>query len=294
MNHTTRRPSLDAIQAVLTTVTTGSFSATSEMLEVTHGAISRRVASVEEWAGVRIFVRHGRGVRLTTEGEHLCTRLEQAIAMIDASTQELTSPSQVELLTLSVVPSFARLVLLPNLTTIEGDPRDLQVEIEIDQTVARLSSARIGVRYGIGRWPGVSAKPLFDEMLVPVASAKIASEIGKSGSAERLLDFPLMLDTPDLGWRAWFATSQINYLPRRIDRIFSDYDLVLRAAGSGLGIALLRHPLGSALADELKLVQVSDIQIPSPTKFFVVSQLGARTKAIDKAISRLIAVCEDL
>lgn len=214
--------------------------------------------------------------------------------MIDASIQDLSDPSQTDTLTISVVPSFARLVLLPHLAEVEGNPRDLHVEIEIDQKVTSLSATRIGVRYGIGQWPGVSAKPLLDETLVPVACRRIADAIDQDGPPDALLNFPLVLDAPDKSWRAWFATSQINYLPRRIDRIFSDYDLALRAAGSGLGIALLRSPLGASLVDELGLVQVSNIKIPNPMKFFVVSQIGTRTEVIEKTTHRLLSVCRNL
>ncbi|WP_163540306.1 helix-turn-helix domain-containing protein, partial [Klebsiella pneumoniae] len=63
MKHSSDLPSFDAIQAVLSSNRTGSFSGAADELDLTHGAISRRVAIVEAWAGTALFERHGRGVR---------------------------------------------------------------------------------------------------------------------------------------------------------------------------------------------------------------------------------------
>jgi DNA-binding transcriptional LysR family regulator len=49
----------------------GSFTAAARTLGYTQSAVSRQVAGLERACGVELFVRGGRGVRLTPAGEHL-------------------------------------------------------------------------------------------------------------------------------------------------------------------------------------------------------------------------------
>ncbi len=62
------RPPLASLETVCTVAREGSFLAAADVSGVTHGAISRRVAAVENWLGMALFERHARGVRLTPDG----------------------------------------------------------------------------------------------------------------------------------------------------------------------------------------------------------------------------------
>ncbi|MBA3446680.1 MAG: LysR family transcriptional regulator, partial [Pseudaminobacter sp.] len=147
-------PPLESLQAVLGAAESGSFSAAAEALDVTHGAISRRVASVERWAGVTIFERHGRGVRPTLDGQRLMAQVEQALNLLEDATLIRHRRPELDVVRVGVVQSFARLWLIPNLAALEGTPPDLRIEPEVDHGFMTLSNARIGVRLGRGDWPG--------------------------------------------------------------------------------------------------------------------------------------------
>ncbi|HEV7367452.1 LysR substrate-binding domain-containing protein [Arenibaculum sp.] len=298
MQHSSLLPPLEALQAVISADATGSFSAAAAALDVTHGAISRRVAAVEAWAGCVVFVRHGRGVRLTYEGQQLVARIEQALALLDDGRGPGRRGPAVDVVRVGIVPSFARLWLLPNLAALEGRPQDLRVEPDIDHRFMSLSDARIAIRYGRGDWPGVSAVPLFGETLVPVASAAVAAGIagaagvggGAEATAERLLEYPLINDTTDTVWRTWLSAAGIDYERRPRDRAFPDYDLTLMAAAQGLGIAILREPYGAPLCRALGLQPVSALRAESPLRFHVVTTRRPRHAAVDRLVARLLAL----
>lgn len=54
MTHNDELPPLEALQAVLSAYRLGSFSAAAAALGISHGAVSRRVAATERWAGLRL------------------------------------------------------------------------------------------------------------------------------------------------------------------------------------------------------------------------------------------------
>jgi LysR family glycine cleavage system transcriptional activator len=67
-------PPLDTLRAFEAAARLGSFSAAAEGLNLTHGAISRQVAKLERWLGLKLFLRAARGVKLTPDGDRRCHR----------------------------------------------------------------------------------------------------------------------------------------------------------------------------------------------------------------------------
>lgn len=286
MYHTSNLPPLDALQAVLAAQRGGSFSAAAEALGITHGAVSRRVAAVERWHGAPLFERHGRGVRLSVEGQRFVALVERALAMLaeTAGTRGRRGPEAVRL---SIVPSFARLWLLPRLQRLEGDPPDLRIEIEQEQRFADLGRVDLALRYGRGNWEGVVAEPLFDETLIPVAAPEIAARLGRAPSPDRLLALPLIHEAYEDGWRTWLASHGRPLPARPQDRRLEDHDLVLQAAALGLGIALLRRPYGEARLADGRLVALYDTGPANHLRFHLVTLPGRRRPAVERLIRRM-------
>jgi LysR family transcriptional regulator, glycine cleavage system transcriptional activator len=279
------------MQAVLAAARTGSFSGAAEALEVTHGAISRRVAAVEQWAGMALFVRHGRGVRLTLEGQRLASRIELALALVEDGRASGKVEAELDTVRVGVVQSFARLWLIPNLTALEGSPPDLRIEPEVDHRHMTLSDARIAIRLGRGDWPGVISEPLFRETLVAVAHRDIAAELGPAPSAQ-LLAFPLIHDASEDAWRLWLSRNGASYERRPRDRMFSGYDLALLAAAYGQGIALARLPYGRRFIETNGLVPLPGGPVENPVAFHIVTRPGGRYGAVERLVERMRQVAE--
>src|SRR3712207_178362 len=79
------RPPLASLEAVRGVALHASLTAAAAALGVTAGALSRRVASVEAWLGTALFERHGRGMRMTPDGQRFLSRVEEAFALIEAA-----------------------------------------------------------------------------------------------------------------------------------------------------------------------------------------------------------------
>src|SRR5688572_24747067 len=237
-------PPLDGLNAVIAARDTGSFTAAAERLGLTHGAVSRRVYAVEHWLGTAVFERHGRGVRVTPAGQRFIAQVEQALSAISESADRWRPRRELPVIRLGVVPSFARLWLLPRMRALQDFPAQRRVELMIEHRLADIAGGEVdlAVRYGKGQWRDVSSQLLFRERLVPVASPELAAELGSHPNAGRLVDAPLLHDSDTSQWRAWFKAQGASYRSKAADRRFEDYDLVLAAAKSGLGVALLRSP----------------------------------------------------
>ena len=61
----------DQLRSFLAIVDTGSFTRAAERVHKTQSAVSMHVRRLEEQLGCALFVKQGRGARLTDEGERL-------------------------------------------------------------------------------------------------------------------------------------------------------------------------------------------------------------------------------
>jgi DNA-binding transcriptional LysR family regulator len=280
---------LETLRAFDAAARTGSFSAAAEKLNLTQGAVSRQIAKLEDWLGLKVFERNARGVTLTIEGNRLHLRTTEAFALISVNSDRWVEPRGTAVVRLASIPSVSGLWLMPRMAVLENNPTKLRIVLDVDNRQADLADEGIdlSVRCGRGRIPGRVAVQLFEEQIFPIASPELAKEIGR-GDPARLLKYPLINDSDASGWRAWLAAQDIDYRPRPQDRRFEDYNLVLDAAAHGLGIALARPPLTADQLQSGRIVAVDERVALNPVSYGMDRPVG-RPRAAAADLARRIA-----
>ncbi|PSJ62129.1 LysR family transcriptional regulator [Pseudaminobacter soli (ex Li et al. 2025)] len=279
---------LETLRAFEAAARTGSFSAAADKLNLTHGAISRQIAKLENWLGSRLFERGARGVSLTPEGQRLYLRTSEAFALIANTTERWSEPRGAAVVRLTSIPSIASLWLMPRLSALEQGSTQLRIVLDVDNHQVDLAEEGmdLSVRCGRGRIPGRVSLQLFEEWCFPIASPQLAKDIGQ-GATERLLEFPLIHDSDASGWRAWFGAQGIDYRPRAQDRRFEDYNLVLDAAAYGLGIALARPPLTVNQLASGRIVRVDQGEVLNPVAYWLDRPTGTPRPAAAELARRI-------
>jgi LysR family glycine cleavage system transcriptional activator len=287
-------PPLASLEAVRAVARHASLTAAAGALDITAGALSRRVAAVEAWLGTPLFERHGRGMRLTPDGQRFFSRIEEAFALIEAAADPWRGRRGSDVVRVSVVPSFARLWLLERLQALEIGAPDgprLRIEVAVEHRNADVEGGEvdIAIRYGGGMWRGVAARPMMAETLVPIATRDIADRLDLEPDPAALLKWPLIYDSDAVGWRAWLQQAGVEkFRPRSHDRRFEDYGLVLTAAQAGLGIALARLPFAEAAMQAAGLVRISAREVPSPLTYYLVTRQREARPVVVALAHRLI------
>ncbi len=139
---------------------------------------------------------------------------------------------------------------MPHLADFQQQHPDIEVRIAADNAIRDLKYGQIDVAiwYSTRQHTGPDALRLFGEYVVPEISPTLARK-GSLRRAEDLnrfvllhFDDPVMV-TPWLAWEVWFeAMKAPPPSPKSVLR-FSRYDMMLRAAINGQGVALGRMPL---------------------------------------------------
>ncbi|HTA63960.1 MAG TPA: LysR substrate-binding domain-containing protein [Xanthomonadaceae bacterium] len=263
------RPPLHALQGFVAAARSGNLSRTAESLHLTVSALSHQIRGLEERVGTPLFVRKARGVALTADGEQLFQRIAPHLAAIEDALRPYRTRRD-DMLTITLMPSFATSWLLPRLPRfVAAHP---QIEINMQSGVGlvdfeRDRSVDAGLRYGPGRWPGLTAVHLFDDWVAPVASPALIARLGQP-TLKTLAEFPL-LGAPGGRWSQWFEHFG-GRTPRRFVATFDDSETLHRAAAEGLGIGLGRMSLLQPTIDAGRLLRLFDEQLPAEFAHYLV------------------------
>ncbi|MGV1794506.1 LysR family transcriptional regulator [Rhizobium lusitanum] len=266
-------PPLDTLETFSVAARLGSFSAAAEEAGITHGAVSRQIARLERWLGVRLFVRQARGVALTPEGIRFFARAQEALSLLSGTDERWIPRRHKTTVRLSVTPSVASLWLFARLAKLERD--DLHIDLSLEHRLADLGEGTdLAIRCGKGPWAGVRATPLWQERSFPIAAPSLAEQLGRNCDAQSILTLPILHDSNIEGWRRWLAVEDVQYLPRGQDRRFEDYNLIIDACAQGIGVALARPPLSDAAMASGRLVRVCDRELNNHVSFHLVRPDG--------------------
>ncbi|MBL8672408.1 MAG: LysR family transcriptional regulator, partial [Alphaproteobacteria bacterium] len=99
-------PPLNALRAFAAAAQHGSFKQAGAELSVTPGAVSRHVAALEGFLGIRLFERRNRQVILTRTGETYARQVQQALARIAEATAAVIGSDE-RTIRLKMPPTFA-------------------------------------------------------------------------------------------------------------------------------------------------------------------------------------------
>jgi len=261
MNRTDDLPALDLLKAFEAAARHLSFTRAGAELHLSQSAVSRQIQQLEHQLGIPLFLRRTRALELTDAGERYLRDVALALQHLRTASANLRPGAHAGSITITTAMTFASLWLVPRLADFQARHPDIEVRIVADNAVRNLVRDRIdlAIRYSTRALAGDDATKLFGERVVPVCSPRIAARqpIRKPQDLARcvLLDFadPDRL-VPWLAWDAWFSAMGMPSPTTTGGLQLSHYDMVLRAAIGGQGIALGRLPLIQPLLDEGTLV----------------------------------------
>jgi len=246
-------PSLNALLAFEVAARHSSFTRAGAELGVTQTAISHQVRALENELGTTLFRRSPQRLSLTPEGLAWASELHAVFARLREANQRLRSPrgASRDVVSVSIIPSFGSRWLVPRLGRFLLEQRDVEVRISASERLVdfSLEPVDIGIRYGMGRYPGLVTTKLADDALVVVAAPALAAQRAHWQPLDLARETLLHDDFPD-AWARWFK-ARGRALPESARQTqLTDSAMLVEAALRAQGVALARWSLA---ADELLL-----------------------------------------
>jgi len=257
---------LNAVRAFDAVVRTGSFKAAAETLCVTQSAVSHQVRHLEEWLQRPLFDRSGPRPRLLPEAEDLARVAALSLDGLAAACARLGRAGQDGPLVIAAIPSVALCWLIPRLEGFRVAHPEVALRIVYafhGQEIA-FSDVDLAFVWSAGPLvadPGVEAVLFLPGESVPVVSPLLAGR-GIGG-------LPLLHDTDETGWRAWFAKAGVPGPERWAGPVYQDFNLLRAAALAGQGAALCPRAMIRDDLDAGRLCQVSDVVVLEASGYYL-------------------------
>ena len=245
---------LNALRAFEAAARLSSISQAAAELHVTHGAVSRQIAMLEEQLGIRLFDKQGRGVKLTDCGIRLRDASSEAFAKLQGVFQELKRQANDAPFVLACPGSLLARWIIPRLDRLN---RELpQLRLQLSASEGELDPRRPGVDatlcFATPPWPAdMQVYDFAAESIGPVLSPRYAGcceLLGQPVSA-LLAESLLYTASRPQAWPQWAQAQGLQGSQLRQEQSFEHLYYLLEAAAAGLGVAIAPQAL---VADDLQ------------------------------------------
>ncbi|NBA96991.1 LysR family transcriptional regulator [Pseudomonas sp. R5(2019)] len=247
-------PPLNALRAFEATARLNSVSQAAEQLHVTHGAVSRQLKALEEHLGVALFVKEGRGLKLTDAGIRLRDVSSEAFERLRDVCAELSQGSVDAPFVLGCSGSLLARWFIPRLGRLKADLPDLRLHLSAGE--GDLDPRRPGLDallvFAEPPWPAdMQVHVLARERIGPVLSPHFARFAAlQQAPVQALLTEGLLHTTSrPQAWPTWARQNGIAPVALSYGQDFEHLYYLLEAAVAGLGVAIAPQPL---VADDVR------------------------------------------
>ncbi len=270
-------PSLQTLRAFAAAGRLNSYSKAAEELGLTHGAVSHRIRELEQRMGVQLFRRQGNSMILTPAGQKLEAQVRQGLSLLEqafATNAPARASKASRHIVVTSVPSLASTWLLARLGEYRAENPDVDIELRVSETLSDYKKEHIdlGVRLGLGGWPGLHAQKLFDEALTPICTPDYAQRLELRQPAD--LKRATLLRNPWTPWARWFRAVGLDWPEPSMGPMFDDGALLLRTALQGNGVALGRQWLAIDEMRAGRLVAPFDLAVRDDFSYWLVWPTG--------------------
>jgi|TARA_R100000049_G_C1950090_1_gene97288 LysR family glycine cleavage system transcriptional activator len=272
-----RLPPLRSLEAFMHTVRLGSARAAANQLGLSPSALSRRIATLEEFIGKKLFTRARQAMQLTDEGAAFHEAVLPHFEALARAVEGQSESTSLLRLHLGVLPLFGTQRLFPRL----GELRRLHPILHIDIDTGPHLEDRVGDTLDaaiiLSNRPsaGLHAVRLDENKVHAITNAELAETLGDIPDASLLARQTFLIHNglPEsfTAWKAALGLADLE--PAAIDH-YDSGQLMLAAAAQGLGIAIMHDDHRRRAADN-RLVNLYDAEVESPYSYWFVCKPGA-------------------
>lgn len=294
-----RLPPLNALKAFEAAARHLSVKKAAAELSVTPAAVSHQVKALEDYLGVRLFVRRNRALELTDAARACLPKLREGFESVALAVEQLRAYKGGGMLTVSAAPSFAARWLMPRLHRfLESHPEvDARVSARLRQATqggrrvgaaeratieAWLADSDVAILYGRGDYPGYRVDKLFGLSITPICSPRLLTDPDHPLLQPSDLKHQLLLhdETGDLYdgvpfWEVWLKAAGVEDVDTGRGPHFSHAVLAFEAAAEGHGVVATMPVLAESDLHAARLVTPFALRAPLPSSYYLVCSESA-------------------
>ncbi|WP_271407553.1 transcriptional regulator GcvA [Pseudomonas sp. Q1-7] len=237
-----RLPPLNAVRAFEAVARHLSITLAADELNVTPGAVSRQIRTLEDYMEQPLFTRGHRQITLTPAGEQYFKAVARIIEDLRGATRKLKRPTKRRQIKVRAYTTFAMQWLIPRLASFHQENPKIEVLLtaSLDPVDFHKEDLDAAIRLGAGDWPNCNCYALSDNVLAPVCSPALL-ELGPGlHEPADVAEYTMLhsIARPD-DWSHWLQAAGIgSAVDARAGMTYQSSSMAYAAAAGGQGIAI--------------------------------------------------------
>ncbi len=263
-----RLPPLNALRIFEVAARTGSYAEAGAELGLTHGAVSRQIATLEGWLGQRLFVKDGRRMVATPMARIFAAEVGLSFDRLAVAAEACGRPDARRILRVSAPTSFAMRWLIPRLGRYHADHPQVEVAVTTVSTVLEelRGGVDVAIRRGVARdhvWPQHRVVPVLDDVDTLIMSPALFAQRPIRKPADIEGHTLLASETRPGDWSGWLEAAGLQHLAGHPRQIFDHFYVTRQAVEDGLGIGIGPLPmLDIDIANGRLMTPLPEIRVP--------------------------------
>lgn len=234
-------PPLNAVRTFEAAARHVSFTRAADELCVTHGAVSRQVALLEDWFGIKLFRRAPSQLTLTDPGRSYYREVTALLDRLALASMDMKQQAAPSLLRINAPPTFAMRWLIRRSSSFQRQRPDVELRLttSLDPVHMDEGGYDIAIRGSQEEIPGWTCESFMTELIAPVCRSDLLSgpiaDPAEEVRRHRLITYL----TQPYSWSEWLAQAGGSLAETREVQRFEQMYFALQAVEDGLGIGLL-------------------------------------------------------
>lgn len=265
-------PSIKALLAFESAARRLSFIHASKELNVTPGAISRQIQTLEALLDRKLFTRRHKQVELTQTGRDYLAEITAPLQRIADATARFRGIGGSGAISICAYPTVAIRWLIPRWGRFYD--RHPNIDLQLTTTLNPVDFERGGFDFAMQVLPkgshfeGLSVQKLLDVDLLPVCSPAVGEKLQQPSD---LAGMTLIHCAPrPLDWHHWLESTGVSGVDPSKGLRFESLNLAFQAAIEGLGVAIGIEALIEEDLAQGRLIRPFDIRRHSQRPFHLV------------------------
>jgi LysR family glycine cleavage system transcriptional activator len=224
-----------------------NFTRAADELGLTPAAVSHQIKEIEDQLGMVLFTRTSRTIRLTEAGAVLFEASADALDLLGRAVSRAHKMARgTALLKVTLDAQFATKWLMRRVDGFRKHHPGIDLRFDITYEVRDFDrdDVDIGIRFGTGKYPGLCADRLFDNVIIPVCSPALLQAGLPLKEPRDLFHHTLAhIEWSRQGvtwpnWRMWMAAAGVDDFDDSRTVVFGTSSDAVQAALDGNAVAL--------------------------------------------------------
>ncbi|WP_137930446.1 transcriptional regulator GcvA [Mesorhizobium comanense] len=253
-----------------------NFTRAADELGLTPAAVSHQIKEIEDQLGIVLFTRTSRTIRLTEAGTVLYEAATDTLDLLGRAVMRARKMARgTEFLKVTLDAQFAAKWLMRRVEDFRKQKPGIELRFDIAYGLRDfdLDDVDVGIRFGAGKYPGLCAHRLFDNIIIPVCSPRLLAAGPPLREPRDLFHHTLAhIEWARQGvtwpnWRMWMAAAGVDDFDDSRTVVFGTSTDAVQAALDGNAVALADFALVANDLSEGRLVRPFDLSIRVAPEF---------------------------